>query len=806
MGFRSEIERGSCSSDINIAAGKMLLLSTCKSLLIVQGITKSLFCILFCLSAGWLNAQGTIKGFVIDETSGEPAIFVTVSLEGTTFGVTTDVNGYYSLSRIPAGSYTMKVNSLEYTSASEEVVVIDGKVITRNFRVAPKVTELGSVEISAEREERKSQVNMSVETIRPIDIKRIPSFGGQQDIVQALQVLPGFVSTGDQGGQLYIRGGSPVQNKVLLDGMIVYNAFHSIGLFSVFDTDIIANADIYTGGFTADFGGRISSVMDITTRDGNKKEFKGKFGASPFGSKLLLEGPLKKLSEDGGGISYMLSVKRSYLEESSRLFYGYIDENGLPFNFTDIYGKLSFGGAGGSKFNLFGFSFNDDVRYQALSDLNWYNVGGGGNFVLVPPGSAVLISGQFAVSEYSINLKEENLPNRTSTINGFNFGLNFKYILGEDEVKYGVEIVGVRTNFETFNPLGVGIVQEDNNTELGPYVTYKKRLGKLILQPSFRYQYYASLSQGYAEPRFGFKYNATEYFRLKGAVGRYSQNLMQANSDRDVVNLFVGFLNGPQNLQRDIVMPDGTRRELRNTLQTANHYILGFEYDLTERFTVNVEAYYKDFTQLTNLNRNKLFPDNFENADIPEPLRKDFLVETGNARGIDFLIKYEEKHSSVWLVYSLANVDRWDGFQWYNPVFDRRHNVNLVVSHSFGKERAYEASLRWNLGSGLPFTQTQGYYQAPNVSGGVGTDFVTVNSPELDVLYGDLNEGRLPAYHRLDMSIRRSWQLNRRMKLEANAGVTNMYSRDNIFYFNRVTNERVDQLPFLPSIGFDLTF
>ncbi len=772
----------------------------------VQILVKSCALVLFLLSAGWANAQATVRGFVTNNTNGEPAIFVTVSLEGTPYGVTTDVTGYYSISKIPQGEYTITVSSLEFATVSENITVEGSRVYTKNFRVEPKVTELGSVEISAEKEERQTQVNMSVETIRPVDIKRIPSFGGQQDIVQALQVLPGFVSTGDQGGQLYVRGGSPVQNKVLLDGMIIYNAFHSIGLFSVFDTDIIANADIHTGGFSAQFGGRISSVMDITTRDGNKKEFRGKLSASPFGSKLLVEGPLKKLTAEGGGISYVLSMKRSYLEESSRLFYGYIDEQGLPFNFTDIYGKLSFGGAGGNKFNLFGFSFNDDVRYQALSDLNWYNVGGGGNFVLVPPGSAVLISGQAAFSEYSIAIEEANVPPRSSTIRGFNFGIDFKYILGEDDIKYGIEIVTLNTDFRTFNPIGVNVRQEDNNTELGSYLAYKKTAGKWLIQPSLRLQYYGSLSFLSPEPRLGLKFNASEVFRLKGAVGRYSQNLMQANSDRDVVNLFVGFLTAPRNLQSDIVMPDGTTRDIGSSLQTANHYILGFEYDVTEKFIVNVEGYFKDFRQITNLNRNKLFPDNFDNADVPETLRKDYLVETGNARGVDFLLKYNEKHSSLWLVYSIADVDRWDGFQWYDPVFDRRHNVNIVASHAFGKNRAYEASLRWNFGSGFPFTQTQGYYQGPDVSGGIGTDFINVNSAELSVLYGELNQGRLPSYHRLDLNIRRTWKLREKMTLEANAGVTNVYSRENIFYFNRVTNERVNQLPILPSIGVDLTF
>ena len=192
------------------------------------------------------------------------------------------------------------MTSIEFQNTKEVVEIRDGKVLTKNFMLLDGVVELEGAEISADREEQLNTVKMSVETIRPADLKKIPSFGGQADLVQALQVMPGFVSTGDQGGQLYIRGGSPIQNKVLLDGMIIYNAFHSIGLFSVFDSDALSNADIYTGAFSAKYGGRISSVMDVKTRNGNMKEQKTKVGASPFGAKLLMEGPLKK-PVDGKG-------------------------------------------------------------------------------------------------------------------------------------------------------------------------------------------------------------------------------------------------------------------------------------------------------------------------------------------------------------------------------------------------------------------------------------------------------------------------------------------------------------------------
>lgn len=766
---------------------------------------RVLFTIVLIGVASTVLAQSTIRGFVKDKATGEPVLFANVYLEGTTLGVSTDNDGYFSLSKIPSGTYTLVVSSIDYDAYKEDFDLTSKRVITRSFLVEKGAVEIGGVEISADKQEQETQIRMSVETISPKDIDRVPSFGGQPDLVQVLQVLPGFISTGDQGGQLYIRGGSPVMNKVLLDGMIIYNAFHSIGLFSVFDSDIISNADVYTGGFNAEFGGRISSIMDVKTRDGNKQELSGRFGISPFGARLLLEGPLKKLTEKGGGISYILSAKRSYLEESSKIFYDYVSEDGLPFNFTDLYGKVSFNGSSGSKFNVFGFDFQDDVKYLSLSKLKWRNSGGGANFLVVPVGSPVLISGNFATSRYRITLEEEGLPDRFSGINGFNFGLNFKYVLGEDEVKYGIETVGFRTDFETFNALGVKVQQAENTSEIGAYVTYKFTWNKILFEPSFRAQYYGSLARFQPEPRVGIKYKVNERLRLKGAAGFYSQNLISANSDRDVVNLFYGFLAGPENLQDEFVTSTGEIREVKSSLQLASHGILGFEFDITEKINLNVEAYVKNFRQLTNTNRNKLFPDDVNNQNRPEVLRKDFIIESGLARGLDMILKWEDRYTYIWVVYSLGDVDRWDGFDWYDPVFDRRHNVNLVASQTFGKTKTWEISSRWNLGSGLPFTQTQGYFQPTDVEDGVGSNILVNNPSDLGIFYAGLNEGRLPFYHRLDINVRKSLEL-KSVEFEFNAGVTNVYSRKNVFYVNRITGDRVDQLPFMPSLGIDIRF
>ena len=766
--------------------------------------------VLTCLAGVEMAGQGTIRGFVKDSQTGEPMIFVVVGLEGTTYGTQTDENGYYSISKIPDGSYTFAISIFGFTDIRENIEISKDKVISKNFLLEKNDVILNEVEISSEKTDQRNNVNISVESMRMKDIKRIPSIGGSPDLAQALTTLPGFISTGDQGGQIYIRGGSPVQNKVLLDGMIVYNAFHSIGLFSVFDTDIIANADIYTGGFNAQFGGRISSVMDITTRDGNKREVNGHVGVNPFGLKIQLEGPLKKLRPNGSGISYVFSAKKSYLDQSSKVLYPYVNEGtGLPFNYTDVYGKVSFGGANGSKFNVFGFSFNDAVQsFRSLAALNWSNNGAGGNFVIVPSSSAVLISGNFARSVYNIVMHEQNNPDRSSSINSFNFGLDFKYGIDKDVLRYGVEIVGFSTDYKTFAALDNSkIVQYQQNTsELNSFFDYKMNRGRWIIEPSIRFQYYGTLSVFSPEPRLGMKFKVNERLRLKAAGGLYSQNLMATNSDRDVVNLFYGFLAGPEDLQSQYTDQNLKVRDIENVLQRALHYIAGFEFDLTERWNINVEGYYRDFRQLTNTNRNKIFEDTGVNQDKPESLRRDFVIETGWAAGTDLVLKYEDKNYYFNIVYSIARVKRWDGFRYYAPVFDRRHNVNIVGTYIFGKNRDWELGGRWNLGSGLPFTQTQGFYDGQGAQNGISLNYLGNNGQFLTVQYADINGGRLPFYHRLDVNLKKTIAFKNKTSLEVNAGATNLYNRANVFYIDRITGKRLDQLPFLPTIGFDFTF
>ncbi|MFT5920567.1 MAG: hypothetical protein ACI9FU_002387 [Granulosicoccus sp.] len=748
------------------------------------------------------NAQtGTVKGFVYDKETGEPFLFANVFLEGTSFGASTDLNGFYQITKVPAGDYVLKSTFIGMDTATVSITLKENGSVTKALYVSKSSIQLDMVEISAEKMAATTEVRTSVARITPKEMKQVPTIGAEADLAQVLTVQPGVIFTGDQGGQIYIRGGSPVQNKVLLDGMIVYNPFHSIGLFSVFDTDIIRSADIYTGGFNAEFGDRISSVMDIKTRDGNKKRLSGKLSVSPFGANALLEGPILKLRDDkNGSISFLLSGKASFLEQTSKALYTYIDTGGLPFNYADFYGKVSFNSKNGSKVNVFGFSYNDDVTYRSVSNYKWNSWGIGTNFLVVPAGSNVLMEGFINYSDYKISLSENEIAPRQSQIGGFNVGMNFLYYMGKNELKYGVFLQGFQTSYSFANSLGavIGADEAQNTTDFGAFAKFKWNIKeKLIIEPSFRLHYYASLAVASPEPRLGLKWNIANWFRFKYAFGLFSQNLISANSDRDVVNLFYGFLTAPENLPSEF---DG--KEITDPLQRAMHNIAGFEIDLGKRVSINVEGYWKNFYQLSNVNRNKLFDES--DPDAPDNLKKDFIIETGEALGVDFVAKYSHKRLYFWAVYSLGYVKRYDGITEYFPHFDRRHNVNLMASYTFGKNLDWEVGVRWNMGSGFPFTKTGGFYENVQVTS-VGDDVIGQNG-NLGVEYGELNSGRLPYYHRLDLNIKKTFSFGKNHTLDVAVGMTNVYNRENVFYFDRIKYERVNQLPILPSLGLSWNF
>ncbi len=777
-------------------------------------ILKILFCASLILNFPFLflnsaQAQCTVKGVLFDGENGEAIPFANVILDGTTHGCATDINGFFLINKVKEGTYTLKVKYMGYEEYNEQVTLVKNKTVTMTIHLKPAAQILKTVEITdSKKEERQMQTQVSVQKITANQIQQMPSIGGTADLAQYMQVLPGVTSTGDQGGQLYIRGGSMIQNLCLLDGMIVYNPFHSIGLYSIFETDVILNANIYTGGFGAEYGGRISSVMDITTRDGNKRHHSGKIGINTFGASLILEGPLKRESaQSKSTVSYLVTAKNSFLSKSSKTLYPYID-GGLPFDFLDLYGKLSINSGTGSKVNFFGFRFDDSVsNYQSIASYHWRNYGVGTNFMLVTGASSIL-DGSIAYSKYSITLDDGTKFPKYSDIDGFNMSLQVTNFIGANKLKVGFAIEGFNTKYRYMRQDLKITSQDEHPTTLSFFGTYKWKAGVWLIDPGVRVIHYATLGDLSIEPRIAAKVNITPDLRFKLAGGLYSQIFLDARSDADVVNLFTGFLTG----SADLRVPSTFRGdEVSSCVQKAKHLVVGVEYDLTDHITLNAEFYYKRFDQLLNANRNKRYSDDDEDYSMqsssyyqPEYLRKDYIVEEGYASGFDLSAQMDLERLYLWATYSLGFVERTDEIQTYTPHYDRRHTVNILATYALGEQREWEFSARWTFGSGYPFTQTQGVFERLTF-GSIGGDYTRENG-EYSIHYAELYKGRLPSYHRLDLGVKRKFSLGARSILELSLSATNVYSRQNIFYFKRTTFERINQLPIMVYAGASLTF
>ncbi|MFZ9613125.1 MAG: TonB-dependent receptor [Crocinitomicaceae bacterium] len=761
-----------------------------------------------------LNAQdNSIRGFVYDDGNMEPISDIKVKLlkqdSSVIAGAYTNLNGGFLIPKLMKGSYIVKVEVGGYKKSFVNVEITDKqKIYDVQFKLIRSTQEVKEVVVDLGKKEKKNEVLIGTLKYNKEGLERIPVHGGENDIVGAISVTPGVITTGDQGGQLYVRGGTPIQNKVLLDGMTIYNPFHSIGFFSIFETELVKNVDVYTGGFESKYGGRVSSVMDITYRDGNRKEFGGRVSASPFLAKMVLEGPIGKATKEKAAAgSYVFSAKHSLLDYTSKSLYPKVNGgNGLPFNFTDLYGKVTFNADGGTKVSAFGFHNQDSVNYD-VANLRWDASGGGVNFLMVPSGSPLFVRGHVNGSNYQTTFTETAQEPRYSKIGGFDLGFDFSYFLkNESELSYGFNINGFNTEFVTYNEAKRKIEAVNFTTEIGTYFNFRHVGRRWVIQPGLRVQVYASLNTISPEPRLGLKYNATENLRFKFSGGRFSQNFTSASSDKDVVNLFNGLLSAPTNVQEEFVTQFQNVKNIKNGLQYAWHAILGFEYDLGKLWSFNIEGYYKYFNQLSNINQNKLYNDVSQFELIDDVFKKDFIIESGQSYGVDVLAKYNKDRIFFWAVYSFGKNTRWDGFNTYAPVFDRRHNLNIVGSYLLGKKKELEFNVRWNLGSGLPFTPNAGNYQAETFANGVTSNYVTNNPSYLTMILGTFNSQRLPYYHRLDITLKKHFNLKNKDVLEMIASVTNVYNRNNIFYVNRVTGEQIYQFPVLPSFGLNYKF
>lgn len=757
------------------------------------------------------NSYGqAIKGFIYDEGTGEPVLFANIVVVENNKGTSSDVNGFYSITNLEKKSYTLKFSFIGYDTKTVTVDLSKGKTVSQNVYLKESDNILDEIELSAEVEAKKTETSVSKIQITSAEIKRMPSIGGQPDLAQYIQVIPGVVFTGDQGGQLYIRGGSPVQNLVLLDGMPIYSPFHSIGFSSVFDTELIKNADVYTAAFGAEYGGRMSSVMDIKTKDGNRKRITGKLSANTFGSQLTLQGPLSKPKNGLSSSSFVVSGKTSYLDKTSKALYKYAlrdGEESIPFTYNDLYGKFTLTAPSGTKASVYGFTFNDKVNYSSQTNFDWKANGLGSNIVAVLPNSLSILEFNFTYSDYVMNEIGKTLEKgeyvdgdpKTSAINEFNFTFNVsKNISDEKSFKFGVKLGGGKTEFKFKNKNLSNFELSDNTTNLGVFYKFKYNNALWVVEPSIRFNYYTKIGESVLEPRLSMKYNVTDVIRLKGSGGLYSQNLIAANNGRQVVNLFNGFTSSPEDLPKTFLGD-----EIESQIQKSIHGVVGIEVDLSDNLEMNIEGFYKNNYQLVNINLDKISTTASSNK-IEEYKFREFIYEKGNAKGIDVSLKYAKNRFNTNLTYSISKVEFTNEDFTYAPHFDRRHNLNITSSYYLDKKKTLSLDGRFNFGTGFPFAEIVGTYQAPDLTN-LGNDVINVNGEAVNH-YGNPDSGRLPSYARLDLSLTKKFTFSKTQSLDANITVSNALDRENIFYYDKVNFERVNQLPIFPSVGLTWSF
>jgi len=743
-----------------------------------------------------VGAVGEVKGYVFDRETGASIPLASVAVVGTALGSITDDYGFFSIRRVPSGYRTLAIRCVGYEEEQKPVAVISGQTTNVAITLKKKSFELEAATITGARQRWERMTPIASQRMTAETMARTPSLGIQTDMAQVLQTLPGVIFTGDRGGQFYVRGGAPYHNKVLLDGMTIINPFHSIGFMSVFDTEILQSIDVFSAAYNAQYGGRVSSIMDIRTRPGNRTDFKATTSLSNIGYGVLLEGPLKPMTDSTiGSISYILSTKGSLLRMTSPVVYPWLDSIGLPYRFNDFYGKISFMEKNGNQFDIYGIHYSDAVSHANSISNRWTTTGGGFGFVVSPTQSNFLFINRLAMSRYAADYEDPSSTPRSTLYDNLDMTIKGIHVLDRFELVWAAEFSSVHTQYQYVKYDEMHIRDDVYTSDAIILFQTKFLMPKWIIEPGLHLRVYSGIFTLYPEPRIKLRYNITENLSLNLAGGLFSQNLSSTTSEQDVVSIFQGYYTGIDKLQ------DYYRgKRIFKPTQQAWHAVAGLSWFDRHNLKLSAEAYVKDFYRLINSNPHQIYDYTGYDPDVPEYLSCGFIYEQGWAYGIDLLLDYSTSAYNIWCAYSFAYVTREDEYTKYVPHFDRRHNLNLLAGYRFGKHGDWTARARWQLGSGFPFTQTAGYYEEIECED--GTFILDPGSNGgLAVLYGPVNEGRLPAYHRLDLSVNRTWKLSNGRSFEFGASIMNVYGRKNVFYFDRVTQVRVNQLPFMPTAG-----
>lgn len=687
----------------------------------------------------------------------------------------TDRDGFYEFRNISPNEYVLRVSFIGHEKFFRRVTLKRGDIQVVQVTLPVDVQQLEELVVEAQKDVITGEAGLR--RISSVDLGRIPTPGAGGDLASYMQTLPGVVSTGDRGGDLYIRGGTPSQNKVLVDNMTLFKPFHISNLFSAFPQQTVQNIDIYAGGFGAEYLGATSAIVDVSLRPGNMKNYSGSGSLSPHLISFHMEGPLVKNRE-----SFLIMGRKSTIQRYANL----IDTEAVPINFYDVVARYSYQS---SNFycNITGMRTYDEGEINPGRDINlsWNNTALGARCrgfdeAYNHPFEVTAGYSGFTNSEASPDREERSAGIKQFFIDIDNkeelLGMPIDYGFGLTLRSVNAKLAGQFTNFESFSNLSL-----IPHAFISTIIDYGENF---TFQPSFGSQV-AFGTAPTLEPRLRVTYRpgGSSDSELSLAAGRYSQELNGINDQRDAGTVFTVY--------RPVEIADG--------IQTALHGILGYKQRLTNSLSANLEGYVKRYRDIPVA---KWTPE----AQIE--------IETGLANGLtygfDARIEYNNNPMYLYLGYGWSKVEYKATSEslgaWiespifeYSPAHDQRHKFNAIASYRFGK---YKASASWELGSGRPYTQVYGFDLAVSVPlqdplKGPGTARTLFDRP-----YGE----RLPYTHRLDFSLERSFSFSSNNRLDVKVGCINAYDRDNIFYFDLNSLERVDQSPLLPYFSLKTTF
>jgi hypothetical protein len=765
------------------------------------------------------SAPGAIQGRIRDE-SGVPVPVVLVRLfplgsEAALRGAESNDLGFYRLESVPPGQYRLEAGRLGFETKVRTVQVLPGQRLNEDFALGFVAVEVEGISVEAERSRERirfeEQAGLTVRELAGREIKAIPGLV-EADPLRAVDVLPGVVTVSDFSSAFNVRGGSADQNLILLDGIPIFNPTHLGGFFSVFNGDMIERAELRSGGFPARYGGRVSSVLDVKTDPGDGR-FRVDGGVSLLATRVALGGGLPGAGVERMGfrdVRWRMSGRRSYFDQLLRPVLDF------PYHLTDVQGVLEGWTKGGSRVSVSGYTGRDVLDLTRLDpatfplriDWDW------GNDLLGLRWTRPREDGGWwevrsGVSRFSSGLLFPDFDDtevRSSIYQGSLEG-DFQ-MRPTSSVSLGAGGALRRLGYDNLVATGGTefLAGEGDGVELSGYVQ-----GEWRPSPRWIFEVGTRLDRWEPEgsedilvvsPRLSAKrFLYGSRWALKGSAGRYAQFLHSIRDEELPVGLDVWVLTG---------------KEIPHVV--SDQAQVGFEGYPREGWFLSVEGYVRGFDGVITTNF----------GDDPNDPEDDYLPGTGSSYGVDLFLRHTGRVTTGWLAVSLLRASRTfpdflSGLHeapsiTYPPVFDRRLDVDLVLQRQLGKD--LEVGLRWNFGTGLPYTRPLGsyVYLSPRVTGGSGLewdsgdgDSGTVGSGSFGVLLGDRNAARYPSRHRLDVSLR--WDLLRPWgRMTPYISILNVYDRRNVlFYFYQFDRDPpvrtgISMFPFLPTVGLEVTF